>query len=43
MKHFIQCVAGNRKPPVDGLGGKRVLEIALAAKRSAETGKVTKL
>ena len=43
MKHFIQCVIGNRKTPVNGLEGKRVLEIALAAKRSAETGEVIKL
>jgi predicted dehydrogenase len=43
IKYFIQCVIGNRKPPVDGLAGKKVLEIALAAKRSAETGEVIKL
>jgi predicted dehydrogenase len=43
MKHFIQCVIGDEKPPVNGLEGKRVLEIALAAKRSAETGLVIKL
>ncbi len=43
MKHFIKCVKGEEKPVVDGDTGKRVLEIALAAKKSAATGRVIKL
>jgi predicted dehydrogenase len=43
MKHFIQCVKGEEKPMVDGDTGQRVLEIALAAKKSAATGRVIKL
>jgi predicted dehydrogenase len=43
MKHFIKCVKGEETPAVDGGTGRRVLEIALAAKKSAATGKVIKL
>jgi len=43
MRHFIKCIIGDEKPPVDGKEGRRVLEIALAAKRSAETSKVIEL
>jgi len=43
MKQFIQCVKGEEKPVVDGDVGQRVLEIALAAKKSAATGRVIKL
>ncbi|MBI2846553.1 MAG: Gfo/Idh/MocA family oxidoreductase [Chloroflexi bacterium] len=39
MKHFINCIQGEEKPMVDALEGKRVLEIALAAKESARTGR----
>jgi predicted dehydrogenase len=38
MRHFLSCVRGEEKPLVDGATGKRVLEIALAAKRSAVMG-----
>lgn len=37
MRHFLACVRGEEKPLVDGTTGKRVLEIALAAKQSAAT------
>ena len=37
-KHFLQCVRGEAAPLVDGETGRRVLAVALAAKRSAELG-----
>ena len=37
MRHFLACVRGEEKPCVDGATGKRVLEIALAAKTSTAT------
>lgn len=41
--HFIQCIRGEEQPPVNGIRGKKILEIALAAKESAQTGKVITL
>lgn len=38
MSHFLACVRGEAEPLVDGATGKRVLEIALAARKSAATG-----
>jgi predicted dehydrogenase len=38
MRHFMSCVRGEEEPLVDGATGKRVLEIALAAKESAARG-----
>ncbi len=35
LKHFFNCVQGDAVPLVDGWAGRRVLEIALAAKQSA--------
>jgi predicted dehydrogenase len=35
MKHFVSCARGEASPLVDGVTGKRVLEIALAAKKSS--------
>ena len=43
MKHFLQCVEGKAKPMQDINSGKGILEIALAAKESAETGKMVSL
>jgi len=43
MKHFLACIEGNEKPIVDGETGKRVLEIALAAKESARTNKIVEV
>jgi len=37
--HFLGCISGSEQPPVDGARGKRILEIALAAKKSAQTGR----
>lgn len=36
MKHFLQCIDGLSMPFIDAIQGKRVLEIALAAKESNE-------
>jgi len=43
MEHFIACVRGEKSPPVDGKREKLVLELALAARESAKTGKVVEL
>jgi predicted dehydrogenase len=43
MKHFIDCIEGKDTPMSDLIQAKRVLEIALAAKKSAQTGKIIKL
>jgi len=40
MRHFLHCLAGKDDPTLDIFQGKRVLEIALAAKSSAMTGRV---
>ena len=36
LQHFLDCVRGNQSPIVSGVDGRRVLEIALAAKQSAQ-------
>ncbi len=43
MKHFIRCLEGKGRPMQDIKTGKKVLEIVLAAKESAKTGKVINL
>lgn len=43
MKHFLQCVEGKAKSMQDINSGKRILQIALAAKESAKTGKKVSL
>jgi predicted dehydrogenase len=43
MKHFLQCVEGKAKPMQDIAHAEKILEIALAAKESAATGKVISL
>jgi predicted dehydrogenase len=43
MIHFMRCIQGKEQPPVNGIMGKRILEIALAAKKSSQTGKVVAL
>ncbi|MCH7643168.1 MAG: Gfo/Idh/MocA family oxidoreductase, partial [Chloroflexi bacterium] len=35
IAHFVECVNGRATPPVDGPAARRVLEVVLAAKRSA--------
>jgi len=37
-RHFLRCLAGDENPTLDVFEGKRVLEIALAAKASAVQG-----
>lgn len=43
MRHFLRCLAGEEEPELDVFQGARVLNIALAAKASAESGQVVKL
>jgi predicted dehydrogenase len=43
MRHFFDCIAGRAEPCVTGEDGKRTLQIALAAKDSAECGRVLEL
>ena len=40
MEHLIKCVKRKEKPLIDEKVGKKVLEVALAAKKSSETNKV---
>jgi len=42
-KHFLQCIEGKNRPLQEINSAKRVLEIALAAKEAAKTGKVVRL
>lgn len=43
MKHFLLCLEGKAKPMQDIKSARRILEIALAAKESAKTGKLIDL
>lgn len=43
LTHFFECVRGNGRPAVPGEDGRRVVEIALAAKRSAHEGRNVKV
>ena len=43
MKHFLECIDSSSIPLIDAIQGKRVLEIALAAKESSEKGAVMKV
>lgn len=43
MKHFIACVRGEASPAVTGEDGKRALELALAARKSSDSGRVVEL
>jgi len=38
MKHIINCIKNDEKPLIDVDEGKKVLKIAIAAKKSAKTG-----
>ena len=42
-QHFLECVARGRAPQVDLRVAKRVLELALAAKRAAEQGSTERM
>lgn len=39
VEHFLACVRREARPVLDGAGGRRVLEVALAAKESAALGR----
>ncbi|MCJ7766964.1 Gfo/Idh/MocA family oxidoreductase [Candidatus Bathyarchaeota archaeon] len=43
MRHFLRCLTGEEKSTLDIFEATRVLEVALQAKTSAETGKVMQL
>lgn len=43
MKHFLRCLAQEEQPILDVFEGRQVLEVALAAKASAETGQIVEL
>ena len=43
MKHFSRCLAGEEKPAQDAVEAARILQVALAAKASAETQQVVKI
>lgn len=43
LRHFLDCVIGQQTPAVTGEDGRRVLEIALAAKRAAAEGRTVML
>jgi len=43
MKHFVRCLEDKDKPMQEIVAAKKTLEIALAAKKSNETGKVVNL
>jgi len=43
IKHFIKCLEWGGKPTQDIYSGKRVLEIALAAKESAKNGCIVRV
>jgi len=43
MKHFIDCIEGKDISINDVIEAKRVLEVALAAKESAQTGEIISL
>ena len=43
LRHFLECVKGDNVPIVSGDEGRRVLEIALAAKQSSQDQWVVEL
>jgi predicted dehydrogenase len=43
LKHFFRCISGEESPRITGDDGRKALQIALAARRSAETGTIVKL
>ena len=43
LKHFFNCIEQKKEPLINIASAKRVVEIALAVKRSAKTGKVVKV
>jgi predicted dehydrogenase len=43
LRHFVECIELGTPPMLDAAGGRRVLEIALAAKTSAVEGRPVRL
>jgi len=43
MKHFVECILKKEEPLINGEEGLETLKIALAAKTSAERGKVVRI
>lgn len=43
LKYFLNVIKTGKKPLIDGEEGKKTLEVALAAKKSAESKKVVKV
>jgi predicted dehydrogenase len=43
MRNFIASIHGFEEPLVTGIEGKKSLQVALAAKESAATGRVVRL
>lgn len=43
LQHFLRCLAGEEAAALDVFEGARVLEVALAAKEAAATGRVVEL
>ena len=43
MRHFLRCLDRKEVPTLDVFQGKRVLDVALAAKSSATTGRIVKI
>jgi predicted dehydrogenase len=43
MKHFVNCAKGEETPMVNGAGAKRVLQIALAARKSSQSRRIVLL
>lgn len=43
LRHFLECVNGDKSPSVNGEEGRRVMEVALAVKRSSRDQKVVAL
>jgi predicted dehydrogenase len=40
LRHFLACLAGAERPALDVAGGRRVLQVAIAAKQAAAEGRV---
>lgn len=43
LRHFLRCLKGKEKPALDVFEAAKVLNVALAAKESAATGRVVRL
>jgi predicted dehydrogenase len=42
MQHWLNCLDGTEEPQLDAFEAARVLRIALAARESAETGRIVR-